>query len=250
MNDSDFSAVLKSIRSTFHQQKQVVHMFYPLVRTYDILQLSQGLSNTVVKQLQEADSFLRKQEETYWCIDVDLYDAIQEGRVDDYAEYVDSKLDQYIQEITSDPIYALHASLIRETYQAYQTGYYKLCTFPLFSSFEHVIALWSEGKISKERIKVVEKPQKRRLYKRIQELIHENNVQEEVIKVFVLSVLRTYLKMFVPIPDQLNQELNRNSIVHGYHDYDSITQKDVLKLFQLIRSTQMIKYISLDDFRE
>ena len=87
-------------------------MFYPLVRTYDILQLSQGLSNTVVKQLQEADSFLRKQEETYWCIDVDLYDAIQEGRVDDYAEYVDSKLDQYIQEITSDPIYALHASLI------------------------------------------------------------------------------------------------------------------------------------------
>lgn len=249
MNDKDIRAVLELSRKMAEMQKQISRMMNPLVETLDILKKSSKvISKAAVEKLKEADAFLRKQENQLWCIDVNFYDAIQDGKVRHYADYIDSQLDEYIQEMTNDPIYELHATLINETYEAYRAGYYKLCTFPLFSAFEHVIALWSERKITKEKITVNEKPKERKLYKRIQELINEKHAQEGVIKVFAQSVLRIYIKTFVRIPEHLNQELNRNSIAHGYHDYDSITQRDVLKLFQLLKSAMIMKYISPVDF--
>lgn len=67
---------------------------------------------------------------------------------------------------------------------------------------------------------------------------------------FAQSVLRMYEKTFVSIPEQLNKELNRNSITHGFHDYDSITQEDVLKLFQLLKAALILKYVSPKHFIE
>jgi len=249
MTDRHFRSIFEANRNRIKLQEQIVRMFQPFVKTVDGLkESSQVMNQAAIEKLKEADAFLRKQEDQMWCIDVHFYDVIQNGRVGHYADYIDSKLSEYIQEMTTDPIYELHKSLMTETYKAYRAGYYKLCTFPLFSIFEHIVALWSEGKITKERMTVNKKPRKRKLYKRIQELLKERNAQERVIKVFAQSVLRMYIKTFVPIPEQLNKELNRNSIAHGYHDYDAITRGDALKLFQLLKSTMILKYIGPDDF--
>lgn len=54
-------------------------------------------------------------------------------------------------------------------------------------------------------------------------------------------------KTFVGVPKELCQELNRNSIAHGFHDYDSITKEDILKLFQLLKSTLVLRYFNVKD---
>lgn len=209
-----------------------------------------GLSKAAAERLKEIDAFLKEQEDNLWCMDVDLLDALENEEVSNYVDYIDSKLDEYVLEITSDPIYELHVSLIKETYEAYRAGYYKLCTFPLFSTFEHLIASWYEGNITEDEIAVKIKPKQKRLYYKIQKLTNEENGQEGFIKVFAQSVLRMYEKTFVSIPEQLNKELNRNSITHGFHDYDSITQEDVLKLFQLLKAALILKYVSPKHFIE
>lgn len=249
----------KLIEPITEMQKQISEALRPFTQiTEAINQLTEplkgidwdALSKAAAERLKEIDAFLKEQEDNLWCIDVDLLDALENEEVSHYTDYIDSKLDEYVLEITSDPIYELHASLITETYEAYRAGYYKLCTFPLFSTFEHIVASWYEGNITEEEIAVNLKPKQKRLYYKIQKLTNEENGQEGFIKVFAQSVLRMYEKTFVSIPEQLNKELNRNSITHGFHDYDSITQEDVLKLFQLLKAALILKYVSPKDFIE
>lgn len=249
----------KLIEPITEMQKQISETLRPFTQiTEAINQLTEplkgidwdALSKAAAERLKEIDAFLKEQEDNLWCIDVDLLDTLENEEVSHYADYIDSKLDEYVLEITGDPIYELHASLITETYEAYRAGYYKLCTFPLFSTFEHIVASWYEGNITEEEIAVNLKPKQKRLYYKIQKLTNEENGQEGFIKVFAQSVLRMYEKTFVLIPEQLNKELNRNSIAHGFHDYDSITQEDVLKLFQLLKSALILKHVRPEDFVE
>ncbi|WP_394584556.1 hypothetical protein [Cytobacillus firmus] len=146
--------------------------------------------------------------------------------------------------------FKLHTSLIDESYSAYKSGLYKLCAFSLFAAFEHVIASWYDGNLTKENISVDKKPKARKLYRRIESIAKNEKEQDEFIKVFALSVLRMYQKTFSFIPEQLNKELNRNSIAHGFHDYNSITKTDILKLFQLLKASTILELISVDELHE
>lgn len=247
------------IEPIIEMQKQIKEMLNPYAQIKEaIKQLTtplkgidlDSISRAAAERLREIDAFLKKQEENLWCLDIDLLDALEDEEVSNYADFIDSKLDEYVQEITSDPIYELHVSLIKETYEAYRAGYYKLCVFPLFSTFEHIVASWYEGNITEEEIAVNLKPNQKRLYYKIKKLTNEENGQEGFIKVFAQSVLRIYEKTFVSIPEQLNKELNRNSITHGFHDYDSITKEDVLKLFQFLKAALILKYVCPSDFKE
>lgn len=212
------------IKPIIEMQKQINSMLNPYVQIKEaIKQLTaplkgidwDAISKAAAEKLKKIDTFLKEQEDNLWCIDVDLLDALENEEVSNYTNYIDSKLDEYVLEFISDPIYELHVSLIKETYEAYRAGYYKLCTFPLFSIFEHIVASWYEGNITEEEITVKIKPNQKRLYFKIQKLTNGENGQEGFIKVFVQSVLRMYEKTFVLIPEQLNKELNRNSIAHG-----------------------------------
>lgn len=210
------------------------------------------IGKAVSEKIKEIDDLLKEKEEYLWCLDIDILDALEYEEITNSTLeiYVDESLDQYIEDIISDPIYALHASLIRETYEAYKAGYYKLCSFSLFAAFEHVIASWYEGNISEEEISINVKPKARRLYQKIERLTENEQAQRGFIKIFAQSVLRIYKKTFVFFSDELNTELNRNSIAHGFHDYDSITKTDILKLFQLLKASLILKDISLDEFKE
>lgn len=212
-----------------------------------------SLSKAAAERIKEIDGLLIEHEEYNWCLDIDIFDAIgeQETTFDklSVSEYVDENLEQYVAELTEDPMFELHISLIEETYEAYKAGYYKLCTFPLFSTFEHIIASWYEGNINNDEISVRVRPKGRQLYNKIKKLNNEEKGQSEYIKVFAQSVLRMYEKTFVTFPDEPNKELNRHSIAHGFHDYDSITKTEVLTLFQLLKASLILKYISLEEFQ-
>ncbi|MBN8203891.1 hypothetical protein C1N70_24810 (plasmid) [Cytobacillus firmus] len=212
----------------------------------------EGIKEAAAERLKELDQLLREQENSNWCLDVDLMDSIDEGEIElkELSNHVDANLDGIVKELIAEPIFKLHTSLIDESYSAYKSGLYKLCAFSLFAAFEHVIASWYDGNLTKENISVDKKPKARKLYRRIESIAKNEKEQDEFIKVFALSVLRMYQKTFSFIPEQLNKELNRNSIAHGFHDYNSITKTDILKLFQLLKASTILELISVDELHE
>ncbi|HFK1808215.1 TPA: hypothetical protein ACGXQD_001101 [Bacillus cereus] len=198
----------------------------------------------VVAELgKDLNQILAEQVEDYWCLDMDIAIALANGKItkDGLSEYVDEKIDSFIEEIVQDPIYELHATLILETYEAYKVGLYKLCAMPLFAAFEHVVKLWCLGYIKKEKIVVNLKPDIWGVKKKIALKEYNHIEKENLSKIFALSVFRMYEKTFDNIPKQLGHELNRNAIAHGYYDYDSVSKIDILKLFQLLKSTLILK---------
>ncbi|EJV80216.1 hypothetical protein [Bacillus cereus] len=198
----------------------------------------------VVAELgKDLNQILAEQVEDYWCLYMDIAIALANGKItkDGLSEYVDEKIDSFIEEIVQDPIYELHATLILETYEAYKVGLYKLCAMPLFAAFEHVVKLWCLGYIKKEKIVVNLKPDIWGVKKKIAPKEYNHIEKENLSKIFALSVFRMYEKTFDNIPKQLGHELNRNAIAHGYYDYDSVSKIDILKLFQLLKSTLILK---------
>ncbi|MDA1664872.1 hypothetical protein PDK09_05125 [Bacillus cereus] len=201
------------------------------------------MREVVAEQVKDLDQTLSEQVEDYWCLDMDIANALVNGEItkDDLSEYMDGNIDSYIAEIVQDPIYELHATLILETYEAYKVGLYKLCAMPLFAAFEHVVKLWCLGYIKKDKVVVNFKPDIWGVKKKIAPEEYNHIEKENLNKIFALSVFRMYEKIFDNIPEQLGQELNRNAIAHGYYDYDSVSKIDILKLFQLLKSTLILK---------
>lgn len=97
------------------------------------------------------------------------------------------------------------------------------------------------GKVKTGSVSVKIKSNVKCLYYKIKPNDYSDVAKEHLNITFALSVLRTYKKMFVKIPEELCQNLNRNSIAHGYHVYDSLSKKDVLKLFQLLKASWILK---------
>src|SRR5699024_5842585 len=102
---------------------------------------------------------------------------------------------------------------------------------------------------NKEGVSVNLKPKVWRLYNKVEKINKEEEDAEEFIKVFARSVLRMYEKTFVTSSNEPSKELNRHSIAHGFHDYDSIEKIDILKLFQLLKSSLILKNITIDEFK-
>ncbi|PGO70246.1 hypothetical protein CN983_10760 [Bacillus cereus] len=201
------------------------------------------IREAVAEEIKILEGILIDQEEINWCLDIETATAIVNGEItkDDLSEYMDRNLESNITKLVKDPIYELHATLIQETYEAYKAGLYKLCAMPLFAAFEHVVKLWCQGFVKKDNIIVKHLPNRYGVKKAMDPENYSHVEKESLNKVFVLSVFRMYNKMFDNIPEQLGQELNRNAIAHGYHDYDSLSKTDILKLFQLLRATLILK---------
>lgn len=206
----------------------------------------ESLDARIATKIKGIDNLLQELEKDFWCLDMEIFDALEgEGITDEnILEYINQNLESYVEVITRDPIYELHETLIKETYEAYKGGLYKLCVMPLFAAFEHVLATWSDGKINTNLVSVRQKPVTYKV-KNIKPEKYIDIEQEQYIEVFSLSVLRMIGKTFVGVPKELCQELNRNSIAHGFHDYDSITKEDILKLFQLLKSTLVLRYYNV-----
>lgn len=139
---------------------------------------------------------MKKYEENYWCLDYEIMDLIGKNGINEESiiEYVESKLESYIDEITKDPLFELHVTLINETYEAYKVGLYKVCAMPLFAVFDHIIASWRDGNIKEGVIEVNKKPKLHRLYKIIYPDKFNEVEHEQFSKIFALSVLRMLKK--------------------------------------------------------
>ena len=153
-------------------------------------------------------------------------------------------------ELIEEPMFSIHKSLLRETLEAYHAGFYRLCTYSLFSIFDYIISAWYIGNIKKDEIVIHTKPNIYRRYEKIAPFAKKKEEQAELMKIFGQSVFRVHQTIFRKSPKELNKKLNRHSIIHGFHHYDSIKQEDVLKLFQLLKSCLVLRWIDKEDFEE
>ncbi|MCU4937216.1 hypothetical protein OB966_23765 [Bacillus cereus] len=211
----------------------------------------ESINDGIAERIKEIDELLQEQEKKFWCLDIEIIDAIEDAEITEefILEYVSENLESYVAKIIQDPIYELHATLIKETYEAFKGGFYKVCVMPLFAAFEHVLATWGDGNINADEVLVRQKPEIYKVTRAIKPEKYMDIEQEQFTKVFSLSVIRMLQKTFVSVPKELCQELNRNSMAHGFHDYDSITKTDILKLFQLLKSTLVIRDFNVNDVR-
>jgi len=210
------------------------------------------IDQAIAEKIKETVKELKSFEEELWCLDTDILDAFEGEKIsnDKLVTYVHENLDEYVEELIQEPMFSIHKSLLWETLEAYKSGFYKLCTYPLFSIFEHLISSWYVGNIKQEEISVHAKPNVRRRLEKIEPFTKNAEEQREFLKVFAQSVFRIHQNTFTKIPEDLNTELNRNSIAHGFHDYDSIEQTDILKLFQLLKSSLILRMVEKEDFDE
>ncbi|MCZ6944480.1 hypothetical protein EJ131_29235 [Bacillus mycoides] len=210
------------------------------------------INKSVVERLKHTDSILVTYEKEYWCLDMDIMTFIMNGSVaeENLSKYVEDNLQAYVDEITQNPMYEVHATLITEAYEAYKIGLYKLCIMPLFAAFEHIMAFWYKGNITEETISIKSNPNVWKLHQKIKPEKYLELEMEKIKKVFAASVLRTFKITFAKGSEELGKGLNRNSIAHGFHDYDSITNLDVLKLFQLLKSALILQFASSKNLAE
>ncbi|PFJ07591.1 hypothetical protein COI88_02065 [Bacillus cereus] len=229
-------------------QKRIQEQYQPLfeqINKYKSINWD-ILNQAVAEELKQIDRILVEHEKEYWCLDMKIATSIVNGNVtvENLSKYVEDNLEAYVAEIIQNPMYEIHVSLIEEAYEAYKIGLYKLCIMPLFAAFEHVIAFWFKGNITKEMISVKSNPNVRRLYSKIKPDEYRELEVEQINKIFAASVLRTFQNTFIKGSDELETNLNRNSIAHGFHDYNTLSKVDALKLFQLLKSALILQFVS------
>ncbi|MCW4657023.1 hypothetical protein OOG41_18170 [Bacillus sp. AS_5] len=229
-------------------QKRIQEQYQPLFEqinkykniNWDIL------DQAAAEELKQIDSVLIEHEKEYWCLDMKIAASIVKGDLKEgnLSKYVEDNLEAYVAEIIQNPIYEIHTTLIEEAYEAYKIGLYKLCIMPLFAAFEHVIAFWFKGNITKEMVSIKSNPKIWGLHNKIKPEEYRELEVEQIKEIFAASVLNTFKKTFIKGTDELGTNLNRNSIAHGFHDYNTLSKVDALKLFQLLKSALILQFVS------
>ncbi|HDR8493548.1 hypothetical protein [Bacillus thuringiensis] len=209
-----------------------------------------GLMNSIdwetINQELEDDArniegILKEYEKDFWCVDMELFALIEdkELKFKEAPKYIEENLGKYISEINNESLYKFHTTLINEAYEAYKAGLYKLCTFPLFATFEYVMTSWYKGTINEDKKSIRQTKYVKGLRSNVHPRNYKNVEEDPMFKVFSLSVIRVYRKLFDT--KYTNSKLNRNTIAHGFHNYDSISKNDVLKLFQILKAAPVLK---------
>ncbi|PGL75425.1 hypothetical protein [Bacillus thuringiensis] len=242
--------IQKRINEQFKpMQKIIQEQYQPIFEQINKYKnINWDISNqAATEELKQIDRVLFECEKEYWCLDMEIATSLVNGNVkeENLSEYVEENLKAYVTEIIRNPMYEIHVTLIEEAYEAYKLGLYKLCIMPLFAAFEHVITFWIKGNITKEMISIKSNPNLRRIYKKIKPEEYRELEIEKIKSVFVASVLRTFHNTFITPKDELlGANLNRNSIAHGFHDYNTLSKVDALKLFQLLKSALILQFVS------
>ncbi|AHA71024.1 hypothetical protein ABE47_06745 [Bacillus thuringiensis] len=241
-------SIKEQFKPILEMQKRIQEQYQPLFEqinkykniNWDIL------DRDAAEELKQIDSVLIEHEKEYWCLDMKIAASIVKGdlKEENLSKYVEDNLEEYVAEIIRNPIYEIHKTLIEEAYEAYKIGLYKLCIMPLFAAFEHVIAFWFKGNITPSMVSIKSNPKIWGLHKKIKPEEYRELEVEQIKEVFAASVLNTFNKTFIKGTDELGTNLNRNSIAHGFHDYNTLSKVDALKLFQLLKSAFILQYVS------
>lgn len=234
------STVKEQMRSTIeHSFLGLSEIFNSVFDNIDWESINQELEDNS----KLIEKHLKEYEREFWCIDMELFAHVEDKELilKVAPKYIEENLKDYISEFIREPMYKFHATLINEAYEAYRAGLYKLCVFPLLATVEYVIISWYNGTINADKKSIKQTKYISSLRSNVDPNKFKNVEEDPMFKVFAFSVIRVYRELF-KIQHTSRSKLNRNTIAHGLHNYDSLSKNDALKLFQLLKAATVLKF--------
>lgn len=154
----------------------------------------------------------------------------------------EDELDSKVNVLLEEPVLVIHKELIRQSYNSYLNKDFIVATMAIYPVIEHFVTTWStheDGEI--DPMQLPERYTGTRVKKLLKKYEIDNDAFAELEKMFLLNVLEGYIKIFTPHIEEFKSGLQRNSTLHGYHDFNSISKTDYIKLIQLLKATLHLK---------
>ncbi|UUV26024.1 MULTISPECIES: hypothetical protein [Lysinibacillus] len=220
-----------------------------LIKTQLELDKIEGLEKTYIENMC---NLIGSGIDNLWFIDeeillnlLDLYSINEKFVFDEkfVIKYINENFDTYIEPIINSAIFSGQKSILDEAVRLYKCQNYSLVLFPLFASFDNLFTRWIKGKVEEynnfDKIFVKALGGKLRKIQDKYHPIQTLNLDDSTR----FTIAMAYPILFNPDPTEKERRLNRNSIMHGSHDYESVTKEDCMKLFVLLRlALDAIKY--------
>ncbi|WP_247747501.1 hypothetical protein [Alkalihalobacillus sp. BA299] len=203
-------------------------------------------------RLEAYENSMGKFDKDLWAIDRDMFDLLDEFESEDtpsdetIEQYVEERIDSYMDYFKTDEIYNKYALILEQSYSAFKTKQYALATFPLFSVIEGLIGTTFEEYEIDITLKPKLKHHKNKLYFKLVDYVENTEDELAINLLFFRRVFKVFEEIFKPSWEEHPENINRNWIMHGAFNYESITRKDVLKLYQLIKAAEVVRNISFE----
>lgn len=173
---------------------------------------------------------------------IDLANIHEDLNREKIMRILEDELDMKVNVLLEEPVLVMHKELIRQSYNSYLNKDFIVATMAIYPVIEHFVTTWStheDGEI--DPMQVPKRHTSTRVKKLLEEYEIDNEVFAELEKRFLLNALEGYIKIFTPRIEEFKGGLQRNSTLHGYHDFNSISKNDYIKLTQLLKATLQLK---------
>lgn len=161
---------------------------------------------------------------------------------------LEDQLEKTINRLMDEPVLILHKEVLRQSHNSYASNNFIVATMSIYPIIEHFITTWSSHKDGE--INPMELPKKYTVT-RVKNLMQRYEIDreafEELEKIFVMYALKGYINIFVPSIQEFKGGLQRNSTLHGYHDYNTISKYDYIKIVQLLKAALQLKNYSYQE---
>lgn len=176
---------------------------------------------------------------------IDLANIHEDLNREKIMRVFEGELDRKVNILLEEPVLVIHKELIRQSYNSYLNKDYIVATMAIYPVIEHFITTWStheEGEMDPMQVPL--RYTGTRIKKLLEKYEIDNEAFAELEKMFLLNALEGYFKIFIPNIEEFRGGLQRNSTLHGYHDFNSISKTDYIKLIQLLKATLHLKNYS------
>ncbi|KAF0817746.1 MULTISPECIES: hypothetical protein [Cytobacillus] len=211
-----------------------------------------GLREGLKVRLATFETQMEKFDQELWAIDSNIFDSFEiDDDIDlpscmDIEQHVEKMLDKYMDNFRKEEMYTNYVTILEQSYEAYQLKQYALASFPLFAVIEGIMSTTFHGYEIDVEIKPKLRNKKNQLYVKLSDYVESTEDELAINLLFFRRVFYVYEELFKPSWDKHPEQINRNWMMHGSYNYDRISKKDVLRLFQLIKAAEVVKYISFE----
>lgn len=235
----NIQSVLTGIQSAVQSiDFEAIHAFY------------EGL-NQFEKQIID---FSHSMSENEVYLDMDYYGDLY---IDEYEEYMnEQKVSEWMEHSIGKTVSKIneldymqrHKTTLNQTYKAYMNGDFTLAIMGVYPILEYFVSNWKESQGNGGKF-MHESPTKKQLKKyEVKEIagdyFRETEKHEDIERFFQMKALEGFYNMF---HSKGKSRLNRNSILHGSHDYDELKSEDYLKLVYLLNTLTGLHGVVLNE---
>lgn len=246
------TALISGLNKSIHLNLEdvtssITHSIKIMINSFDWDEIREDLKIRILEYEEKLEHY----DKDLWAVDLDLLD---EQVFDDEVAVplnmmetvVESKLELYMGLFKKESTYNPYSSILEQAYSAYKSGQYALAAFPLFAVIEGIISKTFEEYEIDLNLKPKLKHRKNQLFVKFSDYVESAEEELAINMLFFRRVFFVYQEVFKPSWDSHPEHINRNWIMHGSYNYEAITKKDILRLFQLIKALEVVKNISFE----